>query len=89
MPDELTSAERASYAEQLLKNPVFKEAMRAVEDDLIRDWSDTLPTQTNEREALWSQIQALKKIEETLTGYINEFKLGYSNKVKPGGDLKK
>ncbi len=69
MTDTITLA---NHAKELLVNEAFIEAVRRIDASLIDTWRTTGPRDTDERENLYFQQQALATLVATLTDMKDE-----------------
>jgi hypothetical protein len=53
-------------AAHLLDNEVVQEVFKRMADDYVANWRDTTPCQTEQREAIYHQIQALEDFKAHL-----------------------
>lgn len=70
---KLTEGEMASYAQQILDNPVFGLVFKSVKHDLVSRWETTEYEQSTLRETLWNQIQAIEYVNQKLRGCVNAY----------------
>jgi ribosomal protein L22 len=67
----VTDAEiRARGAQQLLENPLLKEALDQIEAEAIAAWKATKLEDTASRERLWMQVKAAQRVREVLEGAV-------------------
>lgn len=69
MTDTVTLAQTAK---ELISNEAFLEALRRMENHLIDTWKTTGPLETDVREALYHQQQAIATMVSTLTDMRDE-----------------
>jgi len=75
-PQELDEIkQRAVLAEQVISNPVFKQAFLAIKAELMLSFESTKPKQKDEREEIWRQTQVVNKIQKQLEGAMKTGKL--------------
>ena len=68
-------------AEELLKNPAFLLAVSKYEDQLLKQWRNSIPLQTEGRESIWHQVLALNEVKGMLLGMISNMILE-KNKIE-------
>ncbi len=69
----MDSRERANQASAILNNPVFKDILAQIRNDLISQWS--IAEETQEREVCWMKLNALRSIQEDLKATIHNDKI--------------
>jgi len=69
----MNSRERANQASAILNNPVFKDILARISNDLISKWS--IAEETQERELCWMKLNALRSIQEDLKATIHNDKI--------------
>jgi len=69
----MDSRERANQASAILNNPVFKDTLERLSNDLISQWS--IADTTQERELCWMKLNALRSIQEDLEATIHSDKI--------------
>lgn len=68
---ELNVLQRAEMAMQILENPMWNEAVKKIEEELIIRWKNS-PIKDNElREMIFYRIEALQNINDALKGFLN------------------
>ncbi len=65
--------EKAKQAAIILENPVFKETLERISNDLISQWG--IAETTEERELCWMKLNALRSIKEDLEATIHNAKI--------------
>ena len=70
---------RGQYAQQLLDSALLKEALDAIEKEVLDQWVDCPARDKEGKEALWQLIKTSRKFREILTGYVNTGKLATAN----------
>jgi len=65
--------EKANQAAIILENPVFKETLERLSNDLISQWG--IAETTEERELCWMRLNALRSIKEDLEATIHNAKI--------------
>ena len=74
MPNPSTlSREKANQASMLLQNPVFKETLENLNNNLISQW--TIADTVEEREFCWMKLNALSSVKEDLQAFIHSDKI--------------
>jgi len=74
MPNPSTLArEKANQASMLLQNPVFKEMLENLNNNLISQW--TIADTVEERELCWMKLNALSSVKEDLQAFIHNDKI--------------
>jgi hypothetical protein len=74
MPNPSTLArEKANQASIVLDNPVFKEMLETLSNDLITQW--TIADTVEEREFCWMKLNALSSVKEDLQAFIHSDKI--------------
>ena len=68
-PQQVMEAGQA--AARLLNQPVYNLAHRAAIDEIIENWAQTQPKETNRRESLWHELQALARGSVRLASLVN------------------
>ena len=69
----MDSRERANQASAILNNPVFKDTLERLSNDLISQWS--IAEERQERELCWMKLNALRSIQEDLEAPIHSDKI--------------
>lgn len=77
--DLLAQQSRGQTALQLLENELLKEALGAIEKEVMEQWIACPARDKEGKEALWQLIKTSRKFREILTGYINTGKLATAN----------
>lgn len=75
---ERTEAERAARGNQaaiLLADPIIREALDAMKQQLVDAWAATSAKDTEGRDWLWRQYQVACKFEEQMLSIVNTGKL--------------
>ena len=74
MPNpSILSREQASQASMLLQNPVFKEMLENLNNNLISQW--TIADTVEERELCWMKLNALSSVKGDLQALIHNGKI--------------
>jgi len=77
---KLTTAERGTYAAQALNNPVITEALDELEKEAMIAWENTLVSEVENREFIWSHVKALRQLRTRLAGFIQNAKISERNR---------
>lgn len=67
----LTVSQKGELAKQIIGNPLYKEVIAKMEDELQYLWLNSHSKDTEGRERVWNTIQMLKKIDQQFTGFIS------------------
>jgi len=59
--------QRGNQAQQVLDNPAFVAALRALEDRYIREWATSEPNEVEKREEAHRALRALNALTDELT----------------------
>jgi hypothetical protein len=63
---------RAVRADELLANPLYKEAITAIEVSLFESFKDSKLTNEQERHELWQRMQLLKQFQAKFEHIVRE-----------------
>jgi hypothetical protein len=66
---------RKAEAERILNSPIHKEAWSMIRADLFNKFSDTAWDQKEEREQLYREMKALRRVEKYYTSVISDGKM--------------
>lgn len=66
---------RGRNAAELLDNELLKEALAAIESEVVEQWTDCPARDKEGKEALWQLMKTQQKFKAILTGYIENGKL--------------
>jgi hypothetical protein len=77
--DLLEQQSRGQTALHLLENELLKEALEAIEKEVMEQWIACPARDKEGKEALWQLIKTSRKFREILLGYINTGKLATAN----------
>ena len=67
---------RGAEAQRILSNPLLTEAFVEIESALMRAWhTPPAMSSTEMREGVFLQVQALRKLRDTLTKYVSDGKV--------------
>ena len=67
-----SSEENARYAQQLLDNPMFNQAIADIKQEILAKWSASDSFDKEGREAAFVYYRALDMIHGKITGYVNK-----------------
>lgn len=67
--------ERGSNAFSLMENELLREALDAIDAEVMEQWIDCPARDKEGKEALWQLIKTSRKFRSILTGYIETGKL--------------
>ena len=73
--DLLNEQTRGQYAMSLLENELLKEALAAIDAEVMEQWIACPARDKEGKEALWQLIKTSRKFRDILTGYIESGKL--------------
>jgi hypothetical protein len=76
-PEE--QAHRGQMAEMLLSNDLLKEALAAIDAEVVSQWEQCPARDKEGKEALWQLLKTSKKFQRLLTGYVETGKLAREN----------
>ena len=79
--DLLEQQSRGQTALQLLENELLKEALDAIDREVMEQWIACPARDKEGKEALWQLIKTSRKFREVLNGYIDTGKLA-AHKLK-------
>ena len=75
--------QRAEAAKRIYNDPLFKEAMTLVREEILRKWEATPARDTDGREWLWLFHQASNKFENTFKEWLETGKMAEIQKEQP------
>lgn len=61
---------RGEHARVLLENAMLKEALDAIEAEVVQQWGECPARDKDGKEALWQLYKTLQKFRNLLTGYV-------------------
>lgn len=79
--DLMEQQSRGQTALQLLENELLKEALDAIDREVMEQWIACPARDKEGKEALWQLIKTSRKFREVLTGYVDTGKLA-AHKLK-------
>ena len=87
----LTTAERSTYANQLLLNPLWDELFEDLREDTHKLWIGTRTDDVEQREYLWQHFQLIGVIQRRVRGYISSATIenDFENKRQKNPQLKR
>jgi hypothetical protein len=74
--EEQTRAQRAA---ELLENETLKQALEAIESEVVRQWGECPARDKDGKEALWQLYKTAQKFRNLLSGYVETGKLATEN----------
>jgi len=74
--------DRAQQAKDLLNNPLLKEALEAIQAEVVKNWSEAPVRDEEGKEILWRLYKSSQKFSAVLQGYIESGKLA-TEQLKP------
>lgn len=66
---------RGQVSASLLENELLKEALKAIKDEVSRQWLECPARDHEGKEALWQLAKTAQKFENILIGYVETGKL--------------
>ncbi len=72
-------AHRGQEAELLLNNELLREALDAIDTEVVKQWQDCPARDKDGKEALWQLMKTAQKFRNILTGHIETGKLAREN----------
>ena len=73
------AAHRGQEAARLLDSDVMREALGALESEIVGQWEQCPARDKEGKEALWQLLKTKKKFERLLLGYVETGKLSREN----------
>lgn len=73
------NAHRGQEAARLLESDVMREALGALESEIVSQWEQCPARDKEGKEALWQLLKTKKKFERLLLGYVETGKLAREN----------
>lgn len=73
--DLMEQQTRGQYAMSLLENELLKDALDAIDKEVMEQWIACPARDKEGKEALWQLIKTSRKFRDVLTGYIETGKL--------------
>jgi len=67
---------RGNEAEQIISNPIYKEAMIAIRADLFDKFGRTKTKDVDDREAIYTQLQSFERFQTYLESVMKTGKIG-------------
>lgn len=72
-------AHRGQEAELLLNNDLLREALAAIDAEVVKQWQDCPARDRDGKEALWQLMKTAQKFRRILIGHIETGKLAREN----------
>lgn len=72
-------AHRGDEAARLLENDLLKDALAAIEADVVKQWQECPARDQEGKEALWQLMKTAQKFRRILIGHIETGKLAREN----------
>lgn len=66
----MNTESRSEWAQQVLDNPIYKEAMAGLKSEIYRNFCESTPADAEAREHFWRLHEAAAMFERMLNGYI-------------------
>lgn len=73
--NEHDEVERARQAAELLAHPVLKQALAAIEAEVVTQWGQCPARDHEGKEALWQLYKTTQKFRGVLSGYVETGKI--------------
>jgi Arc/MetJ-type ribon-helix-helix transcriptional regulator len=73
------NAHRGQEAARLLESDVMREALQALESEIVAQWEQCPARDKEGKEALWQLLKTKRKFERLLLGYVETGKLAREN----------
>jgi hypothetical protein len=61
---------KATYAKQMLDNPIYKEVLQKIEADAVKLWQNSPLHDVEQREIMYMQHRVLKQIDAYIKRYV-------------------
>lgn len=71
--------DRGQRAQLLLDDDLLREALDAIESEVVRQWENCPARDTEGKEALWKLMKTSKKFRGLLIGYVQTGRLAADN----------
>jgi hypothetical protein len=71
--------DRGQRAQRLLDDELLREALDAIESEVVRQWENCPARDSEGKEALWQLMKTSKKFRGLLTGYVQTGRLAADN----------
>jgi len=75
MSDLLAQQTKGQISQSLLENELLKEALDAIEQEVVEQWAECPARDKEGKEALWQLMKTAQKFRRILTGYVETGKL--------------
>lgn len=73
---------RATKARLLLEDQMLQDALKAIESEVVEQWTACPARDTEGKEALWQLMKTAQKFKGILTGYVQTGQLASENMRK-------
>lgn len=73
---------RATKARMLLEDQMLQDALKAIESEVVEQWTACPARDTEGKEALWQLMKTAQKFRSILTGHIETGKLAASQMAR-------
>ncbi len=73
--DLRSEQDKGAHAMSLLENELLREALDAIDAEVMEQWIDCPARDKEGKEALWQLIKTSRKFRSILTGYVETGKL--------------
>lgn len=70
---------RARQAAEVLENEAFQAAFQQIEQEIVEQWKNAPARDTDGRERLWTMLQLLQKVKQTLEASMQAGHLAAQN----------
>lgn len=71
--------DRGQRAQRLLDDDLLREALDAIESEVVRQWENCPARDSEGKEALWQLMKTSKKFRGLLNGYVQTGRLAAEN----------
>lgn len=62
--------EQGEHAEKLMNNPAYESAIKAIKDEAMNDFANSLPTDVEKRQAAYFTLKAIEKLDLRIRGMV-------------------
>ena len=80
--DYQNDVDRATKARLLLEDQMLQDALKAIEDEVVEQWTDCPARDMEGKEALWQLMRTAQKFRAILIGHIETNKLATAQFAK-------
>ncbi len=77
--DDRAAVARAEHAKQLLNDSLLKDALDAIETEVVKAWGECPLRDAEGKEALWQLFKTAQKFRGMLVGHVETGKLAAHN----------